>query len=197
MCLSCGAPCGKSMKCPFCSHGESRVVDSRDSGDEVRRRRECLSCERRFTTYERVRARTIQVVKSDERREDFDSSKLWNSLSKACAKRPLPVEAIQKIVDDIEADVGASGRTEIPSRSIGEAVMERLRTLDRVAYIRYASVYRDFKDIETFREEIDALMEPKSGPQLSSNQLTFLDDQPLLPQKGRRRRSRTPQADTS
>ncbi len=185
------------MKCPFCGHGESRVVDSRDSGDEVRRRRECLSCERRFTTYERVRARTIQVVKSDARREDFDSSKLWNSLSKACAKRPLPVEAIQKIVDDIEADVGASGRAEIPSRSIGEAVMERLRTLDRVAYIRYASVYRDFKDIETFREEIDALMEPKSGSQLSSNQLTFLDDQPLLPQKGRSRRSRTPQGDTS
>ena len=172
-------------------------MDSRDSGDEVRRRRECLSCERRFTTYERVRARTIQVVKRDERREDFDSSKLWNSLSKACAKRPLPVEAVQKTVDDIEADVGASGRAEIPSRSIGEAVMERLRALDRVAYIRYASVYRDFKDIETFREEIDALMEPKSGPQLSSNQLTFLDDQPLLPQKGRRRRSRTPQGDTS
>ena len=185
------------MKCPFCSHGESRVVDSRESGGEVRRRRECQSCERRFTTYERVRARTIQVVKSDERREDFDSGKLWNSLSKACAKRPLPVEAIQKIVVDIESDAGASGRAEIPSRSIGEAVMERLRTLDRVAYIRYASVYRDFKDIETFREEIDALMEPASAPRLSSNQLTFLDDQPLLPQKGRRRRSGSAQADSS
>ncbi len=185
------------MKCPFCSHGESRVVDSRESGGEIRRRRECQGCERRFTTYERVRARTIQVVKRDERREDFDSSKLWDSLTKACAKRPLPVEAIQKIVDDIESDAGASGRAEIPSRSIGEAVMSRLRALDRVAYIRYASVYRDFKDIETFREEIDALMEPSSAQRLSSNQLTFLEDQPLLPRKGRRRRSGNAQADTS
>ena len=145
---------------------------------------------------ERVQTRSLMVVKQDERREDFDNSKLWNSLTKACAKRPLPVETIQKIVDDIESDAGASGRTEIPSRSIGEAVMNRLRTLDRVAYIRYASVYRDFKDIETFREEIDALMEPMSTPQLSSNQLTFLDDQPLLPQQ-RRRRSGRPEDNTS
>ena len=185
------------MKCPFCGHDESRVVDSRDSGEEIRRRRECQGCARRFTTYERVQARTVQVVKRDERREDFDRGKLWGSLSKACAKRPLPVEAVLKIVDDIEADAGASGRAEIRSRAIGEAVMERLRTLDRVSYIRYASVYRDFKDIETFREEIEALMEPAPASREPSNQLTFLEDQPLLPQRRRRRRTRRGGADAS
>ena len=185
------------MKCPFCDHGESRVVDSRDSGEEVRRRRECLNCSRRFTTYERVQTRTVQVVKRDERREDFDREKLWGSLIKACAKRPLPIEAIQKIVDDIEADATGSGRMEIPSRAIGEVVMERLRELDRVAYIRYASVYRDFRDIEAFREEIEALLEPRPAPVTPVNQLTFLEDEPLLPQQRRRRRPRRSQAETS
>ncbi len=178
------------MRCPFCDHGESKVVDSRDSGDEIRRRRECLQCSRRFTTYERAQTRIMQVVKRDERREEFNREKLWNSLTKACAKRPLAIDTIQKIADEIHVLMMDSGRAEIPSKAIGAMVMDRLKAIDRVAYIRYASVYRDFSDIETFKEEIDALLEPQSEPEVPVNQLTFLEDEPLLPQP--RRRGRRP-----
>lgn len=179
------------MNCPFCSHADSRVIDSRDSGDGIRRRRQCAQCGRRYTTYERVQTRELQISKRDGRREEFSRQKLLDSLTKACAKRPLPTGAIEKMVDEIEAQLADSGRVEVPARAIGRMIMDRLRGIDRVAYIRYASVYRDFQDIETFKEEIDALLEPAepgrpSGP--PSNQLSFLKDDEVFPAPTRRRR---------
>ena len=175
------------MLCPFCGHDNSRVIDSRDAGDGVRRRRECLQCGLRFTTYERVQTRTLQVIKSDGRREEFNRDKLWVSLTKACAKRPLAVGSIDKVIDDMESQLADLGRAEIPSRLVGEMVMERLKNLDRVAYIRFASVYRDFRDIETFKEEVDALLEPRGSASVASNQLPLLDDETFPAAKARRR----------
>ena len=185
------------MLCPFCSHEDSKVIDSRDAGDGVRRRRECLRCGLRFTTYERVQSRALLVIKRDERREEFNRDKLWASLTKACAKRPLPIGSIEKVIDEIEAQLANLGRAEIRSKVIGEMVVERLRKLDRVAYIRFASVYRDFRDIESFKVEIDALLEPPQPSGVPSNQLSFLDDSEggLTPApRGRRglRRKRPP-----
>ncbi len=151
------------MYCPYCEHTNSKVIDSRDSGDGIRRRRQCLECERRYTTYEYVQMRTMMVVKRDKRREEFQREKLFASLAKACAKRPLPVGTIEKTLDDIEVTLSELGRAEVAARVIGELVMDKLRDLDRVAYIRFASVYRDFSDIESFRQEIDALLD--SGEQ--------------------------------
>ena len=176
------------MYCPYCTHDDSKVIDSRDSGDGIRRRRQCQECGRRYTTYEKVLTRALLVVKGDERREEFSRDKLWTSLAKACAKRPLPTGTIEKAADDIEAELTDMGRAEVPSRAIGEMVMERLKGLDRVAYIRFASVYRDFRDIETFKEEIDALLEPEEPPSEPSNQLSFLEDEGAV--RSRRRRGR-------
>ena len=184
------------MLCPFCSNSDSKVIDSRDAGDGVRRRRECRRCGLRFTTYERVQTRALQVIKRDGRSEEFDRDKLWVSLTKACAKRPLPIGSIEKLVDDIETDLGNIGRAEAPSKAIGEMVMERLRNLDRVAYIRFASVYRDFRDIESFKYEVDALLEPREATKVSSNQLSFLEeDPPTTPPRRRGRRPKRPQPD--
>ena len=148
------------MSCPYCSRGDSKVIDSRDSGDGVRRRRECLGCARRFTTYERVHTRAMTIVKRDGRREEFQRDKLYGSVAKACAKRPLPVGGIEKAVGEIEKRLAESGRAEIPSRDVGERVMETLAELDQVAYIRFASVYLDFGDIETFKKAIEEMLEP-------------------------------------
>ena len=178
------------MLCPHCSHNDSKVIDSRDSGDGIRRRRQCLECGLRYTTYERVYTRALQVIKRDERREDFDRDKLWASVAKACANRPLPTGSIEKAVHEIEAELVDTGRSEIRSRAVGESVMEKLKQMDRVVYIRFASVYRDFKDIETFKEEIDSLLEPAVPPREPSNQLSFLEDEDDLP--GRRRRRGRP-----
>lgn len=185
------------MLCPYCTDSDSKVIDSRDAGDGIRRRRECLRCGLRFTTYEYVQSRVMQVVKSDERREEFNREKLWTSLTKACAKRPLAIGTIEKVVADIESNLSNSGRAEISSRIIGEMVMERLKDLDRVAYIRYASVYRDFRDIESFREEIDALLEPREPEGVPSNQLSFLEEEtvPTSPRRRRARRSKPPQTE--
>ena len=125
------------MLCPYCDHSDSRVIDSRDSGDGIRRRRECSECDRRFTTYERVQMRSVMVVKRDGRREEFEREKLFTSLSKACAKRPLPVGSIEKVLDEVEGRVTESGRAEVSSRAVGEMVMEKIKDLDRVAYIRF------------------------------------------------------------
>ena len=152
------------MSCPHCSGAGSKVIDSRDSGDGVRRRRECLYCARRFTTYERVHRRAMTIVKRDGRREEFERDKLYSSIVKACAKRPLPVGGIEKAVGEIENRLSESGRSEIPSRAVGELVMERLADLDRVAYIRFASVYLDFGDIEAFKKAIEDIMEPADAP---------------------------------
>ncbi len=147
------------MKCPFCSGPESKVTDSRSSaqGDVIRRRRECEACARRFTTYERVEEVLPLVVKKDGRRELFDRQKVLGGLLRACEKRPVPVEAIEAMVDATERDIIDSGEKEIPSMAIGERIMRRLRAKDGIAYVRFASVYRSFRDIDEFRVELETL----------------------------------------
>jgi transcriptional repressor NrdR len=147
------------MKCPFCSHLESKVTDSRvaTAGDVIRRRRECEGCTRRFTTYERVEEVLPLVVKKDGRREMFDRQKLLSGLRRACEKRAVPLEKLEEIVDGIERDLIDSGEKEVASPRIGERVMTRLRALDDIAYVRFASVYRSFRDLDEFREELDRL----------------------------------------
>ena len=173
------------MRCTYCGEERSKVTDSRDSGDAIRRRRECLECGRRYTTMERVQTRSMMVVKQDGRREEFDRDKLLASLIKACAKRPMPTGTVAKAADEIEHALGEMGRAEVRSEAVGELVMDRLRGMDRVAYIRYASVYRDFKDIDDFAAEVDALRRPPAAE--PSPQLSFLDDEPP-PRPVRRRR---------
>ncbi|ATW25031.1 transcriptional regulator NrdR [Candidatus Formimonas warabiya] len=144
------------MRCPFCSFEDSKVLDSRpaEEGRSIRRRRECLKCQRRFTTYEKIEELPLIVVKKDGRREVFDSRKVLNGIIKACEKRPVSFSKLEGIVEDIEKDLSNSLEREIFSQTIGEMVMERLKNLDEVAYVRFASVYRQFKDINTFIEEI-------------------------------------------
>ena len=175
------------MFCPFCNDDDSKVIDSRDSGDTIRRRRECLMCGLRFTTYEKVQTRALLVVKRDGRREDFNREKLWSSLRSACAKRPLPIGSIEKVIVEIETALANTGRAEIGSRLIGEFVMDKLKGLDRVAYMRFASVYRDFRDIESFKEEAEALLDPEDEIEASS-QLSFLEDE--VPINGKRRKAK-------
>lgn len=155
------------MKCPYCGYEESRVIDSRpaDEGSRIRRRRECLQCGKRFTTYEIIESLPIVVVKKDRSREPFDRQKLLNGLLRACEKRPVPLERLERAVDDIEAQIQNSLEREVPTTKIGEYVMEQLICIDDVAYIRFASVYRQFKDIESFHEAIRKLMgeEDKKG----------------------------------
>jgi transcriptional repressor NrdR len=148
------------MKCPFCGHAEDKVVDSREGkeGRVVRRRRECLSCARRFTTYERVDEIPYMVVKKDGRREPFDRNKLLTGLVKACEKRPVPMSALEKVVDEIENLLQESPEKELPAAAIGERLMGRLRDLDQVAYVRFASVYRQFGDLNEFMEELKTLL---------------------------------------
>ena len=174
------------MRCPYCAHEDSKVTDSRAAENGIRRRRECLSCNRRFTTYERVQSAAVQVVKRDERREEFNREKLAASIRKASGKRPLPVNAIDKLTADVEAEVQHLGRAEISSSLIGEMVMDRLKALDRVAYIRFASVYRDFADIDNFRDEIESLMAARESRSTSA-QLPLLPGEKPMPRAARRR----------
>jgi len=152
------------MKCPYCHHSESRVVDSRlaDDGAAIRRRRECESCGRRFNTYERPEEVPLFVIKKDDRREQFDRTKIMVGITKACEKRPVSREDIERIADEIEAALRDQLATEVPARQIGEMVMERLRKLDEVAYVRFASVYKDFRDVDSFLEEIRSLAKQSS-----------------------------------
>lgn len=145
------------MRCPHCGDPDSRVTDSRDTGEEIRRRRECTKCGVRFTTYERVQRAALTVVKRDSRREEFNRDKLLRSIRLACVKRPLPTGVLEKLVDDIESDLQRLGRAEVPTSVVGAAVMERLRDIDPVAYVRYASVYKDFDDLGQFIEEVQVL----------------------------------------
>ena len=151
------------MKCPFCSFEESKVIDSRptDEGEKIRRRRECISCGKRFTTYEIIESVPIVVVKKDKSRQAFDRVKLFNGMLRACEKRPVSIEQMEKIVTEIEAELQNSLDREVTSVHIGELVMERLKTLDEVAYVRFASVYRQFKDINTFMDELAKLLGEK------------------------------------
>lgn len=151
------------MKCPFCFTLDSKVVDSRptEEGSVTRRRRECISCGKRFTTYEKIENLPILVVKKDGRREAFDSNKIMSGLLRACEKRPLSVRKLETTVEDIERQVYNSLEREITSQAIGEMVMEKLRELDEIAYVRFASVYRQFKDINTFMDELNMLLKEK------------------------------------
>jgi transcriptional repressor NrdR len=145
------------MRCPFCGNLEDRVVDSRESreGDVIRRRRECASCERRFTSYEKIEIPTFQVVKRDQRREAYDRAKLMQGLQVACRKRPVPQAELEQIADAIEQAMIDSGEREISSQRLGTMVMDRLRDLDPVAYVRFASVYRRFEDVDAFVKELN------------------------------------------
>ena len=151
------------MRCPFCGFEESKVVDSRHSedGGSIRRRRECLSCQKRFTTYETVESLPIVVVKRDNSRQPFDRNKILNGMLRACEKRPVSLPALEKAVDEIEQSVQNSLDREVSAEQIGEMVMEKLRGLDEVAYVRFASVYRQFRDINTFMEELTKLLKEK------------------------------------
>lgn len=181
------------MNCPFCGHDESRVIDSRESPDGVRRRRECARCEHRFTTYERVHTMPLLVAKRDGRSEPFSRDKLEGSLRTACAKRPLEVSAISKMVTDIENELHRLAKAEVESRVIGEMSMERLKGLDRVAYIRFASVYRDFQDEESFAKAIESLQSGQDQEDDDKSQLPLIpDDVPRLAERSRKgRRART------
>ena len=149
------------MKCPYCAHLESKVVDSRpaEEGASIRRRRECLSCHKRFTTYETVESLPLMVVKKDGSRQSFDRSKVLGGLIRACEKRPVPYGALEDMVNEIEQALQSELEREVSSAEIGELVMDRLTKLDEVAYVRFASVYRQFKDINTFMRELNKLLE--------------------------------------
>ncbi len=148
------------MKCPFCSYEEQKVIDSRpvEENNSIRRRRECLKCLKRFTTYEKVENVNIIVIKKDKTREDFDREKLLNGLIRACQKRPVSLPQLENLVNDIEAKICNSLEREVTSQYIGELVMEKLKDIDEVSYVRFASVYRQFKDINTFMEELKKLL---------------------------------------
>ena len=167
------------MKCPHCGYFDSKVLDSRDTADGIRRRRQCLSCNERFTTHEKAQQTTLFVVKKDKRREPFQKEKVLNGIRKACEKRPIFGHDIEKLADEIETELLAQGRAEVPSTAIGDMVMEKLKALDHIAYIRFASVYRDFADITRLKQEVDSLagvstamvITPETSP---SKQLSLL-----------------------
>lgn len=151
------------MKCPYCGYQESKVVDSRHSDDNtsIRRRRECLSCQKRFTTYETVESLPMVVVKKDESRQSFDRNKILNGMVRACEKRPVSMAALEAAADEIEQIVQNSLDREVSTELIGELVMERLKPLDEVAYVRFASVYRQFKDINSFMQELNKILQER------------------------------------
>lgn len=152
------------MKCPFCDYEEAKVVDSRptDEGHAIRRRRECIKCRNRFTTYEKVEEIPLVVVKKDGNRESYNRNKIFNGIIKACEKRPVSMELMEEVIDRIEKKLNNSMEKEISSTVIGQMVMEELKALDEVAYVRFASVYRQFKDINTFIEELTKLVNEKN-----------------------------------
>lgn len=153
---------GGVMKCPRCNGIDSKVIDSRSVDEGIRRRRQCLTCSTRFTTYERIQPKSIFIIKKDGRHEEFNREKLLAGVRKACEKRPLPTGAIDKFVDNIESDLYQLGKNEIASTTIGDKVIEKLQELDHIAYIRFASIYRDFTDITTMKEAVDQLCNIKN-----------------------------------
>ena len=177
------------MKCPYCGYTDSRVIDSRDVDDGVRRRRQCISCSARFTTYERLQPASLFVIKKDKRREEFSQDKLLAGIHKACEKRPLPTGAIDKLATDIEVELYRLGKSEVPGRVIGDMVMERLKSLDYIAYIRFASVYREFADITALKQEVDTLLSTETETAQPSAQLPLLpDERPVRLSRGQRRK---------
>ncbi|HEX74813.1 MAG TPA: transcriptional repressor NrdR [Dehalococcoidia bacterium] len=181
------------MNCPYCSYHDSKVVDSRDVNDGIRRRRQCLRCGSRFTTYERLQPASLFVIKKDERREEFNRNKLLTGIHKACEKRPLPMGTVDKLADEIEAELCRLGKVEIPSAVIGNMVMERLKSLDYIAYIRFASVYREFTDITALKQEVDTLVSSEAETPAPTSQLPLLPSEQVgrpLTRQGRVRRSK-------
>ncbi len=176
------------MNCPYCGYQDSKVIDSRDVNDGIRRRRQCLSCSARFTTYERLQPSSLFVIKKDERREEFNRDKLLTGIRKACEKRPLPTGAVDKLADDIEAELYRLGKAEVPGAVIGDMVMERLKSLDYIAYIRFASVYRAFTDITALKQEVDTLVGGEAGVSHPVSQLPLLPSEELERVAKRRRR---------
>lgn len=152
------------MRCPFCNSEDTKVIDSRpaDEQNAIRRRRECIACNKRFTTYERLEAFPMMVVKKDDTREQYDRQKAEKGILLACHKRPVSAEQVQELLDELENQLFNTGRKEIPTTLIGEIIMEKLRELDEVAYVRFASVYREFKDVDTFAAEITKLLKKGS-----------------------------------
>ena len=170
------------MRCPHCDCPDSRVTDSRTVENGIRRRRECAQCGLRFTTYERVQTTALLVAKRDGRREEFNREKLTTGIVRACANRPVSLKEIEKVVEDIESELQRLGRAEIPATILGDMVMDRLRSVDRVAYVRFASVYREFQDIESFEQVVKDLRE-------NTEQLSLMEGPPPPPRsRGRRGR---------
>ena len=179
----------RTVQCPYCNGVYSKVTDSRSAEDSIRRRRECSGCGHRFTTYERVETSPLQVVKRDGQKQEFQRSKLLSSIEIACAKRPIPSRAIERIVQDVERQLHSLGRSEVPTVAIGEMVMEHLRRLDWVAYVRWTSVYKDFQDLESFEQVMEDLRKREGQPQ-DSIQLTLMDQGPAKPRRARERTRR-------
>jgi transcriptional repressor NrdR len=176
------------VNCPYCGYIDSKVIDSRDANDGIRRRRQCLRCEMRFTTYERLQRASLFVIKKDRRREEFDREKLLSGIRKACEKRPLTSGVVAELVDDIEAELYQTGKAEVTSSVIGDMVMARLKTLDHIAYIRFASVYRKFEDITTLKEEVDSLASHALKNPANQLPLIPLEDLPAPSRSPRRAR---------
>ncbi len=151
------------MKCPYCLYPESKVIDSRpaDDGQRIRRRRECIKCAKRFTTYEAIEGQPVIIIKRDKSRQVFDRTKLLSGMLRACEKRPVSLETLENAIDEIESQLQNSLEKEVPSVTIGEMALEKLKTIDEIAYVRFASVYRDFKDIESFMAELKQLINEK------------------------------------
>ncbi|OGN94597.1 MAG: transcriptional regulator NrdR [Chloroflexi bacterium RBG_13_51_18] len=176
------------MNCPFCGFNDSKVIDSRDVNDGIRRRRQCLRCDLRFTTYERLQRASLFVIKKDNRREEFNREKLLSGIRKACDKRPLDGGAVDKLVDEIEGELYQMGHAEVPSAHVGDLVMAKLKKLDHIAYLRFASVYREFEDITTLKEEVDSLANHAPAP--SADQLPLFKQDELPVQLQTRRRAK-------
>lgn len=170
------------MRCPFCAVDEDKVIETRVSkdGSEIRRRRECEGCKRRFTTYERIEESMPHVIKSDNRREPFDRNKIENGIRAAVAKRPVSLEQVKTLALEVEREIGELGVAEIASREIGERVLPKLRVLDQVGYVRFASIYRDFRDLDGFAKELDLLRGEDTGPQLVRNEDTTDEHAPVV-----------------
>jgi transcriptional repressor NrdR len=180
------------MNCPFCANPDTRVTDSRPDTDGIRRRRECLACGQRFSTVERVELGGVALIKKDGRREEFDRGKIISGVRKACEKRPIPSGAVEALADDVEKAVVALNKAEIPSSVVGEMVMERLRALDQIAYIRFASVYRAFADVDALEAELEALKAGWARRDVPPDQLALLPE--VAPAGAPRKRTRRPRS---
>ncbi|MGD1118448.1 MAG: transcriptional regulator NrdR [Dehalococcoidales bacterium] len=176
------------MNCPYCGYIDSKVIDSRDINDGIRRRRQCLQCDLRFTTYERLERASLLVIKKDGRREEFNRAKLLTGIRKACDKRPLAGGSVDKLVDEIEGELYQTGKTEVASSAIGDLVMAKLKKTDHIAYIRFASVYREFEDITALKEAVDSLAGHAIIPPADQIPLFPIDELPVQIKAPRRPR---------